>query len=400
MQRFILFFVISVCLFSCTRDLGIGRNDVFLKYYSWGLNTIGSDFQQTIDNGYAVSATIYYREDSSQMCLFKTDENGNLIWVKKIPEYSNSIAASVAKDALGNLYVFGTYSKSVGNTDLVVSCCKQTGELVWTKTYGSLANETAKDIIVSSDGGLMMLATTDAKNSGNNNFKGKTDILLMKVKLNSDSIWSRVYGGSENENASSMVEKYDHDGFLIVGSTFSFSDIDQAGNNILLISTNTAGAEINKRTFGGFGADEGAQVEMPNSHDVFLAGTISEANQSYLTLINTAEDIQVDKLKKLISGTQTDVAQSLALNTDGSIAILGTSKRFADGSANVLLMKVSDKGEPILFKDYGSSGTEDAKLIRVPSNGAGYIMMFNSKVDKGTVVALIRTDSDGTLKTN
>lgn len=400
MKRLIFLFIISATLLSCSRDLGIGRNDVFLKYYSWGLNTIGSDFQQTSDNGYAVSATIYYRDDSTQMCLFKTDEYGNLSWVMKTQSVPNSMSASVAKDAQGNLYALGSFAKSESNTDLIVSCYKQTGEIIWTKTYGSSANETAKDIIVSSDGSVMVLATTDAKNPGNQNPKGKTDILLMKVRANSDSVWSRVYGGNDADNAASIVEKIDHDGFLIIGSTLSFSDIDQAGSNILLISTNIAGAEINKRTFGGMGADEGVQVVMPDSHNIFLTGTIVDANQSYLALINTAEDIQIEKMKKLIPGTQTDVAQSLVLNADGTIAILGTSKRFADGSANALLTKVSDKGEPIFFRHYGSSGTEEGKLVRVPSSGDGYIMLFNSKVDKGSVVSLIRTDSEGTLKTN
>jgi hypothetical protein len=397
-----LFFLITVfCLAACSKDLGIGRNDVFLKDYSWAVTNLGADFIQTKDNGYAVAATIFQNTDSMQMCLFKTDDYGNLNWAHTWTQSPKSWVASIAEDKDGNLYLLGTYYKTPTNTDMLLCCYKPTGELLWSKTYGSTANEDAKDIIIAEDGSIMMIATTDAQNTGNQNPKNSKDILLLKANAKADSIWTRVYGGSGEDVPTGISEKFDQDGFLIIGSTTSFSEPDQAGSNILLISTNTAGVEISKKTFGGMGADYGGQVEMPDSHNIYLTGTVGlSSNQNQVTLINTTEDIQTVNWSNHYGGSQSDIGQSLTINPDKTIAITGTTYSFGDGTANALLIKVDANGNKIFDRNYGSSGAENGKVIRTPKNGTGYIILFNSTIDKSTVISLLRTDADGTLKTN
>jgi len=407
MKHLLFFAFILLLAFSCSKDLGIGRSDVFLKYYSWGQANVGADFQQTKDNGYVVASTVYLKEDSMQMCLFKTDEFGNLAWSqswagdpKSTAISPKTIAASVAEDNDGNLYMFGTYQKTPTNSDLILCCYKSNGELIWFKTYGSSANEVAKDIIVSSDGGVMMLAGTDAKNLGNQNPSGKQDVLLIKANAKADSLWSRVYGGIDDDIASTITEKQDHDGFLICGSTSSFSDLGQDKSNILLISTNQSGVEISKKTFGGVGQDFGAQVEMPDSHNIYLTGTISDNGNSQVVLINTTEDIQDVKYTKTLHVSRSDMGQSLSINPDGTVAITGTTTVASDGTSNALLLKTSSDGEMQFFRSFGSSGSEIGRMIRTPKSGNGYIILFNSTIDKSSVVSLLRTDADGTLKTN
>ncbi len=83
-----------------------------------------------------------------------------------------------------------------------------------------------------------------------------TDILLTKNDVDGHEIWSKIFGGSSYDRASSIVPA--EQGFLIIGSTSSFG----SGNyDMFVICIDAKGRKIWQKTYGGFYNDYGYTAE-------------------------------------------------------------------------------------------------------------------------------------------
>ena len=79
------------------------------------------------------------------------------------------------------------------------------GELVWVKTFGGTNEDDAIDIVEADDGGYVVLGFT---NSTDGDITGKInpdqDYWLLKLNQGGDKIWDKTYGGSQNDQATSL----------------------------------------------------------------------------------------------------------------------------------------------------------------------------------------------------
>ena len=83
------------------------------------------------------------------------------------------------------------------------------------KTFGSNGDDSAFDIVFTSDGGYAMVGSSTSFNNGN------SDVLLIRLDSAGNQLWARVYGGTQNEQALQLVQTPDS-GFAIAGKTSSF----------------------------------------------------------------------------------------------------------------------------------------------------------------------------------
>ena len=94
----------------------------------------------------------------------------------------------------------------------------------WDRLYGGSSDDQAFGIEVVTSGGFI-IAGYSSSSAGTyiETNLGNEDAWLVKTKANGDFLWSKNFGGSENDRFVSVLNTID-DGFLAAGSTASAID--------------------------------------------------------------------------------------------------------------------------------------------------------------------------------
>lgn len=162
-------------------------------------------------------------------------------WMRTYGGDSTESAVCVRETTDGSYAVLGyTYSFSAGKSDIWLLKVNAEGDTVWTRTYGGEDYEYGACLQVTKDGGFVIVGSTGSFGAGG-------DIWLLKTDQYGDTLWSKLYGGDSSEGAC-YVSEIEDSGYLIIGGTSSFG----AGiYDIWVIRTNAAGDTVWTRTHGG-----------------------------------------------------------------------------------------------------------------------------------------------------
>jgi hypothetical protein len=134
---------------------------------------------------------------------------------------------------------------------------------IWDKTLGGNNDEFASSIIATSDGGFIVVGSSNSFISGDkieNNIIGTDDYWIVKINSSGQKVWDKTIGGSDNDISKSIIATSDG-GFIIAGNSSSgisgdkteVSNRDKNGNansDYWLVKINSLGQKVWDRTFG------------------------------------------------------------------------------------------------------------------------------------------------------
>jgi len=142
-------------------------------------NNVGSDFIQTADNGFAVTGFFSTNLCSSPVYdgfLTKHDQIGNLQWSKVFSGSSNEELFVVKQLADNGFVLFGwTNSRGAGSVDFYLLRTDETGDTLWTKTYGDATNNYGYGMDATTDGGFLLSGYSDSTELIKTDFSGETE---------------------------------------------------------------------------------------------------------------------------------------------------------------------------------------------------------------------------------
>ncbi|NIA03060.1 MAG: hypothetical protein GWP12_00760 [Nitrospirae bacterium] len=246
-----------------TKDGGyLAAGDTWLNFYDsdiflikidpngnieWDLNIGGGeedgayDVQQTPDNGYIIAGYTRSISDLSYVAyIAKTDPDGAVEWKKEFGGSGNDQFYSITQQDNG--YVAAGYTESFNElSDIYVVKVNLDGEKVWEKVYGEdETQEDARSIKRTSDGGFILAGKT------NEYSYGSFDMYLIKLCRNGTLEWSQVFGGQYNDIGYSVLQSSD-EGYVIAGQTKSLG----GGGDAYIVKTegteeSTLGKNISK----------------------------------------------------------------------------------------------------------------------------------------------------------
>ena len=128
---------------------------------------------QTIDGGFAIAGYSTDNEgDSTGSWLIKTDGAGQQIWIQNLSDQS-AIHCMVETDN-GSFLLTGIIS-SESNIQAWLLKMDQTGVIIWEKTFGGNDREFAISVEQTSDGGFVIVGTTNSYATGSDVLHIKTD---------------------------------------------------------------------------------------------------------------------------------------------------------------------------------------------------------------------------------
>jgi hypothetical protein len=326
---------------------GTGNNDAYLiktdasgdtlwtkSYGGSGLDEMNS-VQQTSDGGYILAGrTSSFGAGWWDAYLIKTDSAGNVLWTRTYGGTNDDDARSVQQTTTGGYIVLGgTQSFGHGGWDAYLIRADSNGDTLWTRTYGGTDLDAGNSVQQTSEGGYILAGTSYSFGAGNG------DVYLIKTDSSGNVLWTKTYGGTNYDGASSVQQTSDG-GYIIAGSTGTFPSLD-----IYLIKTNASGDTLWTKTYGGTGRDEGHSIQQTSDRGYVLTGHTNSfgagGHDAYLIKMNSFGDTL---WTKTYGGGESDWANSVQQTLDGGYILTGGTCSFGDISGDVYLIKTDGEG--------------------------------------------------------
>ncbi len=177
----------------------------------------------------------------------RLDADGNLLWTKMIgtPTHLDMFYDVIETDSGCLIAVGRTESWGVGLSDVLAVCLDVNGNEIWFRTYGGASDDFGYSIVECKNGGYAILAETWSFGEGN------YDFWLIRVNVNGDVLWDETYGGINRDQPQELVE-YSGGGFVMVGETRSFGDVQ---GDFWAVRVDETGTELWNETYVGSGWD-------------------------------------------------------------------------------------------------------------------------------------------------
>lgn len=199
--------------------------------------------------------------------LLKVNDQGDSLWLRTYGERFDEYCTSMIETEDGG-FVLAGYSNSFSNGDYDIWMVRtdDQGNILWSKTFGSDLEDYCYEIIQATDGGFTLAGSTLGLGAGGQ------DIWLIHTDQNGDSLWSRTYGGINDDICTSIVLTSDG-GYALIGTTFSFGG---GWGDYWFLRTNENGELLWAHPYGSRGYDWG-QCILPTDNGEFVLVGHSES---------------------------------------------------------------------------------------------------------------------------
>jgi len=350
-----------------TNSFGAGNYDVYLirmnafgdtmwtKTYGGTGNDQGWSVQQTADGGYVIAGlTISFGAGAQDVYLIKTDANGDTLWTKTFGGTGSDVGYSVQQTADGGYVIAGyTNSFGAGSTDVYLIRTDSTGDTLWTRSYGGANDDFAYSVQQTADGGYIITGNTT-------NFGvGGSDIYLIKTDANGDTLWTKTFGGTSNDSGQ-LVQQTADEGYIIAGNTTNFG---AGGSDFYLIKTDSIGDTLWTKTYGGTSDDLGNSVQQTFDGGYIITGYTNSFGAGFIAAYLIKTDSIGDTLwTKTYGGTSGEFPYSVQQTTDGGYIITGYTGSFGTGGNDIYLIKTDANGN--------SGGCNESSAATIVGNSA------------------------------
>ena len=278
-----------------------------------------------------------------------------------------------------------------GTKDIWLLKLDAAGNLQWQKRYGGSGLDIGNHIEITSDGGYLIAASSSSNDGdirGNHGTGGYTDGVLMKITAAGAVQWSKCFGGSKNE------ELFDFEiingTIFFTGFTNSIDgDIppDQKNYDVWLLAIDQNGSKIFSKIYGGSQNDVAYCMTKGADGSLTLAGYTTSTDgdvsgakggQDYW-ILNVSQKGKLNWQKDM-GGTDAEYAKTIITDKDSSYIIGGIS--YSDngdvtnplGKGDYWTVKLSPAGNVVWKKSWGGSENDHLRcMIRNPLTNEYYL---------------------------
>ncbi|MCW3084300.1 MAG: putative lipoprotein [Bacteroidetes bacterium] len=296
----------------------------------------------------------------------------------------NAADAGIASlPVTGGFIIAGnTASFGAGGTDIYLLKINTHGDTLWTKTYGGENDDVATSIVQTTDNGFIITGYS-------NSFSGSKDVYVISTDANGNVNWSKTYG-TTSDDAGMAVKEDLMGGFIIAGYTINAGEKD-----MYLVSLDAEGDLSWSKSYGTSNDDEANAVSITSDGGYFITGTSVSATNSDVYLLKT--DAAGNKIwSENIGGTATDLGRSGQQTADGGYIITGATTG-VNGNQDLYLVKTDANGAVLFSKTFSGAGNNIGNVVKQNADGSYLIAGSISNVQGNTDVCLIQTDSTGNM---
>ncbi len=251
----------------------------------------------------------------------------------------------------------------------------QAPDTMWTKTYGGAEDDGITDMKETGDDGYILTGWIQSMGAGG------YDVWLIKIDANGDTLWTKTFGGT-GDDWSDTVQPTSDGGYIVCGYTESFG----AGEgDVWLIKTDANGDTLWTKTYGGPQTDTGISVQQTADGGYFIGAVTASygSGEEDIWLLKTGAN--GDTLwTKTYGGTEHDgYAEGASWGycvkgrqtSDGGYIVAAYTNSFGGADYDVWLLKMDAAGDTLWTKTYGGDLNERGYLEVQQSPDSGYFIV-------------------------
>jgi hypothetical protein len=387
-------------------------------------------FQGTVDFDPGAGTSNLTSAGSYDIYILKLDASGDLIWAKSFGSSNYDVGNSITVDASGYIYATGEFELSVdfdpspetsnitshGGGDVFILKLDDSGNFIWAKSFGSIANNSGKSISVDAFGNVYTSGdfggTVDFDPGAavfNQSSPEGSGIFIQKLDASGNFLWAKTINNTDYNFGYSLAL----DSFGNVYTTGAFrGEIDfdpgastynitsNGDNDIFVQKLDASGNFVWVKTFGGTLNDIGWSITVDAQGDVYttgyFGGTVDfnpDLSESFNITSAGSVDCFIQKLDasgaflwaKSYGGTLADIPSSITLDNDGNIYSIGRFQGTAYfdpssgidslisiGERDVYIQKLDSHGNYVWAISFGGTATEGGVSIKTDASGNIY----------------------------
>ena len=267
---------------------------------------------------------------------------------------------------------------------------------LWDKTFGGTRGDVLNTVQQTSDGGYLLGGYSNSPLSGDKTqpSRGEFDYWLLKVDASGSTQWDTTLGGSGYDNLTSVQQTSDG-GYILGGTSPSplSGDKTQASQgswDYWVIKLDASGRKQWDRTFGGSGQDQLSSLRQTTDGGYILGGYSSSPlsgdktqpsrgnNDYWLVKVDANGTKQWDQT---YGGSDLDFLLSVQQTSEGgyllggysSSPLSGEKSQASRGESDYWVVKVDAAGTKQWDRTYGGGDADRLTALQQTSDG-GYIL--------------------------
>jgi len=318
----------------------------------------------------------------------KYDGSGNELWTRQFGTSSGDAVVGVAVDSSGNVYVAGITGgalpgqTSSGGWDAFVRKYNGSGNVLWTRQFGTSASDYAYGVAVDGSGNVCVAGYTDGALPGQTS-SGSRDAFVRKYDGSGNVLWTRQFGTSASDyaygvavDASGNVYVTGETWGALPGQTFS------GYYDAFVRKYDDSGNELWTRQFGTSYWDEARGVAVDSFGNVYVAGSTrgvlpGQTSSGYSDAFIRKYDGSGNELWTRQFGTSdSDEARGVAVDASGNVCVAGYFYGWDSWGTfynHVFVRKYDGPGNELWTRQFGSLGYDYAEGVAADASGNVYV---------------------------
>jgi len=359
----VMFLTAVLGLFFALNAIAVEPGDtLWARTYGGSQWEEGHSVQQTSDGEYIIAGfTGSFGAGGWDVYLVKTDSCGNTLWTRTYGGVYDDQGRSVQQTTEGGYIIAGfTGSFGAGSRDVYLVKTDSSGDTLWTRTYGGSEHDCGYCVEQTPDGGYIIAGATSSFGAG------AGDVYLLKTNSWGDTLWTRTYGG-RNDDGGWCLRQTSDGGYVIVGYTRSFG---AGGYDVYLVRTDSSGGTLWTRTYGGSRYDWGRSVQQTYDGGYVIGGYSRSFGACGYNVYLLKTDSCGDTLwTRTYGGSDDDGAYSVRQTSDGGYIIAGWTRSFGAGLSDLCLLKTDSCGDTLWTRTYGGSDGDWGESVQQTIDG-------------------------------
>ncbi len=380
-NKYTISFIFAFLLLSGFSSSMQGQVITFEQIYKTAVDQDGLDVLLSPDGGYIIAgSTVNNIPNDLDIKVLKTDKMGDTLWTKTYADPNLDYPNCMLQTSDNNYFILGYTQISGQGQEIYLQKIDMSGNLLWSKVYGTFGNDDGNQIIATGDGNY-------AITGGSNN-----DAYLMKIDPDGNTLWTKYYGGSTTFESTRSVAKCLDGGFILAGQT---SAIRYGVAGMFIVRTNSSGDTLWTKIYRGPDSYQGKYILANNDKSYTICMDDSSGARDSDVRVMKIDSAGAIKWNNDFGGSEKDISKMIQPTSDGGYILVGISRSFGWINPYMWLLKFNSGGDTTWSRHFGSYYHNHGYAVRQTPDG-GYVSVGH-EVSSTSIsqIMLVKVDSSG-----
>ncbi len=357
--QLLLSFVLIFLLTGCSKDESREHFSSYPQQYADRAEFFAKDGIQLINGGYVISGNTGVLGENGDFYAVGAAESLSLLFEKNFGGTGRDRCFGVGELRDGSLVFCGsTDSLTVGSTtDILLYRTDINGNVIWQRTYGGSGNDEGRAVIGTNDGGILLLSSTESYGVT------QRSPMIWKLDVNGDTVFTRVYDQTVYTNTVDLIATTDSSYVMLMnqdvggGDRFRVMKVRENGDVAWGANFN-----IETRTFANAIDTVGIEGFIVTG----ISATGGEENSIFLLRIDIAGN---EIWQQSLGGQRDDKALAVNHGPNDTYLVTGTSVSYGNVESRPYIIETAGDGQKNWLKNYDRAFAENSVLMAVRSGG-------------------------------